>query len=1329
MAERQARIPEHWHRWWIARAAQADPAGSVTLELTMSERGKLAQKLDNARCTGEDIALDLEMITSFRRRPVTARYPDPAYEIKTPSYWLLAANVDWDGVSGVAQVVDLGRHRIPDMNPLISPLVRGRLYSAREPVAFDLASALRAYEESVIAAKAYAAEAAYGNAPSTPRAARLAALDRRLLPALALLSLIEKRDEVAAATTVRGTLDAAGSAHAPGERPEAADFVRIRLDEANAAFVEDTDVMVDFRDGSPPIPAEVADVQGRDLAVRPRSATDVENLEAREGPLWVIRQAKPRIKWAANNAINRARTGAVVGDWDMLTRLVIDPAKLPQVRVDATECPGSAIGSRLSAEQETAVRRAVEARHAFFIQGPPGTGKTTVIAEIVRRLVRRGERILLAAPMHVAVDEVLSKVREDPAVWPMRVAAESKNIRPAFADLREDALAASVARRLKQTVTSSEDPWSEEEKLIAHRVELLIGLRTAQRLHSAASQRLLREALEEVVAELEARLAAISEDEAKYRTLVNAADAADREWGQEEHALDAQITAALDHLRSIDRRLSDAQSVSQQAAAGLAESERQQNQAQDRLNSLTAKMAAARAAIAQASTVIARMEKEAELAARRQESARNALAGLYAEAESRQEAANHASHIVVKSERSSGAIKLWFADRGRGQLSRLRAEHRRAQEQAARAFAKAAASEKKIGKADSKLRSQQAEITEQRRILQQQQIQILGEDADHQAASTEAQRWTDRVADDRARMHAAETQATELRHERDAAREQADQLAARRSIVRGRRTRARRRSELERGLVAKAEEEGRDTAAELAATRTRLVQLKEDVAAKRQLLEQARATALPLLGEVLPADLDRAVDEATGRRARIASLRALRQRWRELLGADREESGSLEDRLDQFGRIAVDATNLVCTTTAGIAGSPSARDADFDTLILDEASRVVDVDFLIPAVRARRWILVGDEHQLPPYVDQEVEQHVHAMLALDHLEHTASAPPSDTDPLDAAISWVAASHAQAAPTRPIRVAPTTSIARALLEDGSWDAHYRQHLADTLARLEDGLSGVQGGTDPEPIAALISELAIGQAVSRFERCVTVPEADRLVSRMTIQRRMVPSIAALVNEPVYDGRYQSPHPEELERLGIAAFTGPRYPAPLAFYDTGRSSRSERLVGTGFVNDFEADLVVKILRMWDDMATASNQTAPPTYSVLSFYKAQASLIDRRLRRTPLTRLQRGVVNAIDKIQGQESDLVIISFVRALRDRRGRPRRPGPGTLMWLQDLHRLNVAVTRARRALALVGDRPTLEALRGDDSAVRFYRNLFSLLDDGAEGTVYVPDSAL
>jgi superfamily I DNA and/or RNA helicase len=259
--------------------------------------------------------------------------------------------------------------------------------------------------------------------------------------------------------------------------------------------------------------------------------------------------------------------------------------------------------------------------------------------------------------------------------------------------------------------------------------------------------------------------------------------------------------------------------------------------------------------------------------------------------------------------------------------------------------------------------------------------------------------------------------------------------------------------------------------------------------------------------------------------------------------------------------------------------------------------------------------------------------------------------------------------------------------------------------------------------------VLRALAIGRSVSRFEKCVTLPQTAGACARLTVQRRMIAPIAELVREPVYRGAYHTPDAAELAARRILPFTGPEYPSPVTFFDTGRSARPERLVGTGFVNDFEADLVLGVLRMWDRIAGQGNLPAHPTFSVLSFYKAQAALIERRLQRRPVRKLVPNVIDSIDKIQGQESDLVVISFVRALRGKKGLPVQPRRGTGLWLQDIHRLNVAVTRARLALALVGDRPTLSRLAGNEEAEGFYANLFQGLDSGAPGMLYVADPGL
>lgn len=73
-------------------------------------------------------------------------------------------------------------------------------------------------------------------------------------------------------------------------------------------------------------------------------------------------------------------------------------------------------------------------------------------------------------------------------------------------------------------------------------------------------------------------------------------------------------------------------------------------------------------------------------------------------------------------------------------------------------------------------------------------------------------------------------------------------------------------------------------------------------------------------------------------------------------------------------RLVLDASNLVCGTTIGILQHPDIKagghgSAVFDVLIVDEASKTTFQEFLVPALLAKRWIIVGDPKQLSPYVD------------------------------------------------------------------------------------------------------------------------------------------------------------------------------------------------------------------------------------------------------------------------------------------------------------------------------------------------------------------------
>jgi hypothetical protein len=131
----------------------------------------------------------------------------------------------------------------------------------------------------------------------------------------------------------------------------------------------------------------------------------------------------------------------------------------------------------------------------------------------------------------------------------------------------------------------------------------------------------------------------------------------------------------------------------------------------------------------------------------------------------------------------------------------------------------------------------------------------------------------------------------------------------------------------------------------------------------------------------------------------------------------------------------------------------------------------------------------------------------------------------------------------------------------------------------------------------------------------------------------------------------------------------------------------------------NPSEVEAVLDVLRR-----IRPRDGSEPTLAVLSPYLAQVDLLDRRiaaLRGSELAHLDGfasvrsggGLVGTVDSFQGSEADLVIVSLVR------NNPRTGG-SALGFLRDRRRMNVALSRAKSQLVLVGSLDFLrEAVRG------------------------------
>lgn len=83
---------------------------------------------------------------------------------------------------------------------------------------------------------------------------------------------------------------------------------------------------------------------------------------------------------------------------------------------------------KLNPAQKEAVVKILSAPDLCLVQGPPGTGKTTVIAEAIVQLTRRGQRVLLASQAHTAVDNALDRLGHDASLRVVRLARNESKV-------------------------------------------------------------------------------------------------------------------------------------------------------------------------------------------------------------------------------------------------------------------------------------------------------------------------------------------------------------------------------------------------------------------------------------------------------------------------------------------------------------------------------------------------------------------------------------------------------------------------------------------------------------------------------------------------------------------------------------------------------------------------------------------------------------------------------------------------------------------------------------------------------------------------------------
>ena len=151
-----------------------------------------------------------------------------------------------------------------------------------------------------------------------------------------------------------------------------------------------------------------------------------------------------------------------------------------------------------------------------------------------------------------------------------------------------------------------------------------------------------------------------------------------------------------------------------------------------------------------------------------------------------------------------------------------------------------------------------------------------------------------------------------------------------------------------------------------------------------------------------------------------------------------------------------------------------------------------------------------------------------------------------------------------------------------------------------------------------------------------------------------------------------------------------------------DSGFSFK-ETFVGESFgrINKAEAELTLLVLEQYfEKIGKARILDERLDVGVISPYRAQVQYLRRLMKNKEFFKPYRHLisVNTVDGFQGQERDIILISLVRANDD----------GQIGFLSDLRRMNVAITRARMKLIILGDASTM-------TRHPFYKKLYEYIE--------------
>ncbi|MCQ2191536.1 MAG: AAA domain-containing protein [Paludibacteraceae bacterium] len=211
----------------------------------------------------------------------------------------------------------------------------------------------------------------------------------------------------------------------------------------------------------------------------------------------------------------------------------------------------------------------------------------------------------------------------------------------------------------------------------------------------------------------------------------------------------------------------------------------------------------------------------------------------------------------------------------------------------------------------------------------------------------------------------------------------------------------------------------------------------------------------------------------------------------------------------------------------------------------------------------------------------------------------------------------------------------------------------------------------------------------------------------VQLLDTQYRMHEAIAKFPSDWFYQGQLKSSPSVRFRNIL-------EYEAPMVWLDTSDLDYNEEATAdlSGRYNTEEAKFIVKALEAYADSVSIKRILDERIdFGLISPYKNQVQRLRQLVKHSAaLKPIKRAItVNTIDGFQGQERDVVLISLVRANEE----------GNIGFLRELRRMNVAMTRAKMKLIIVGAADTL-------TRHPFYKKLYEYVEQ--DGKIERPTQA-